>query len=125
MNTQALQHVLDWLRTTDLNELSYQNGPDKIHFRFDEPSESESAFPPCSLTPVLSPEVGLFHLSELGKSAQAGKGDEVRAGAVLGLVDTGLSKKKVKAPAAGRIVSAPEDGAPVEYGQPLFFIEPR
>lgn len=125
MNTRSLQHVLNWLRTTDLNEFSYQKGSDKMHFCFDESPGPEPAFPPCSLTPVLSPEVGLFRLSELGKSSRVGKGDEVREGAVLGLVDTGRSKKKIKAPAAGRIVSAPEDGTPVEYGQPLFFIEPR
>lgn len=123
MNIQSLQHILDWLRTTDLNEFSYRKGPDKIHFRFDEDSDPESAFPHCSLTPVLSPEVGLFYFEDVGKAARTGKGDEVRQGAVLGLIDTGRSKKKIKAPTAGRIVSAPEDGVPVEYGQPLFFIE--
>ena len=48
------------------------------------------------------------------------------AGAVLGTVDTGAKTVELKAPAAGTLVgTGPEDGKPVEYGQPLFFIAPR
>ncbi len=75
---------------------------------------------------VGSPEVGVFRAGAKGRSAAAAPGDDVAAGALLGSVDTGTAVVDVKAPAAGRLVSgAAEDGKAVEYGQPLFFIQPR
>ncbi|WP_428041890.1 biotin/lipoyl-containing protein, partial [Candidatus Avelusimicrobium fimicolum] len=48
----------------------------------------------------------------------------VKEGDSLGVVETVSHKHKVTAPVSGklRIVTA-KDGAPVEFGLPLFFIE--
>ncbi|MBI2361852.1 MAG: hypothetical protein HYV15_00495 [Elusimicrobia bacterium] len=60
------------------------------------------------------------------RSPKAQAGDEVSAGTLLGLIDTGLAKVEVKSPSAGKLLAgAAEDGKPVEFGQPLFFIQPR
>ena len=127
MNTQTLQNVLQWLRTTDLAEISYRRGPDKISFRVDDAvTAPESALPGCSLVPVVSPEVGLFRASKLGKPRTAEKDADVSEGLELGVVEAGKTQHPVKAPASGRIVSVHiEEGQAVEYGQPLFFIRPQ
>lgn len=118
--------VIDWMRTTDLAELSYRRGEDAVQLRLEEAGPAPDAgFPPCALVPVTSPEVGIFRSSDIGKPLGVEKGKPVKEGDVLGLIETGTSKHKVKAAAAGRLVSVLiEDGKAVEYGQPLFFVRP-
>jgi len=50
----------------------------------------------------------------------------VKKGAELGVVEAAKEFKPVSAPADGtlKIISV-EDGHTVEYGQPLFFLEPK
>ncbi|MFH2205105.1 MAG: biotin/lipoyl-containing protein [Elusimicrobiota bacterium] len=126
MNKRTLQDVADWMKTTDLARVSYRRAGETIEFSLeDAPSAAESAFPPCRLIPVSAREVGLFRPGPLGTAGGIEKGSEVKEGAVLGLIAAGKEQHEVKAPAAGRIISAlVEDGDPVEYGQPLFFIQP-
>jgi biotin carboxyl carrier protein len=117
--------VLDWMRTTDLVEVAYRSGEDKVSFRFEDAGPVHGPIPGTSLVPVLSPEVGIFRFNEIGKARRAEKDVEVEAGLVLGLVDTGAAKREVTAPAAGRLsLVLAEEGKAVEYGQPLFFIRP-
>ncbi|MFH1726688.1 MAG: biotin/lipoyl-containing protein [Elusimicrobiota bacterium] len=122
-----IKSVMDWLRSTDLAEVSYRRGGDGIHLRLDEGAGvPEPSFPPCPLVAVTSPEVGVFRSSALGKPPAAERGRDVKEGQTLGLVETGDSEHKIAAPVSGRIVSAHiEEGSAVEYGQPLFFIRPR
>jgi acetyl-CoA carboxylase biotin carboxyl carrier protein len=52
-------------------------------------------------------------------------GSEVRGGQVLGVVEALKVPNDIKAPKAGRIVEVLiEDGGIVEFGQPLFVMEP-
>lgn len=119
-----LKGVLDWMRTTDLVEVSYRSGEDKVSFRLDDASP-EAPFPGSSLVPVVSPEVGVFRFNDLGKARKAEKDSEVEDGLLLGLVDTGKAKAEVRAPAKGLLsLVLAEEGKAVEYGQPLFFIRP-
>ena len=127
MNTRSFQDVIQWLKTTDLAEVSYRRAEDRFRFRVDDaPVVPESALSGCSLVPVISPEVGLFRASELGRPRKADKDADVSEGDELGVIEAGRKKHKVKAAASGRIAAIRiEDGQPVEYGQPLFFIRPR
>ena len=125
MNTEKIQEVLGWLRGTDLVEVQYRS--QGVGFSL---STSEGAPPPVPapanrFTPVCSPAVGLFQWSEPGKPRVAEEGRSVEAGQTLGLVETAKDRTTpVKAPTAGRIARVfAEAGAPVEYGQPLFFLE--
>ncbi len=126
MNTRNLQAVADWMKSTDLLTVSYRSNGEAIELSLDDaPAAPESAFPPCRLVPVTAQEVGLFRFSPLGKAQRAEKGAEVKKGQALGLIAAGKTEHPVKAPESGRIVSALiEDGDPVEYGQPIFFIQP-
>lgn len=126
MTQRTLQDVADWMKSTDLVKVSYRKGTDALALSVDgTPLSPESAFPPCRLEAVRAHEVGIFRYQEIGKARGPEKGSDVQAGQILGLITTGKAKYEVKAPAAGRIVSElTEDGMAVEYGQPLFFIQP-
>lgn len=126
MNTKPIQEVADWMKTTDLALVSYRKGGEAMELASETaPRVPEGAFPPCRLVPVVAGEVGLFRFQELGEARKAEKDAQVKEGDVLGHIAAGGKKHAVKAPASGKIVSEMiDDGAPVEYGQPLFFIQP-
>ena len=127
MDTQELKVVLDWMRGTDLAEVVYKKGGQGFELAADGAVPAPAGgFPEARVTPVCSPEVGVFRACGRGASFKGQPGDAVESGAVLGAVDTGAKTVELKAPAAGKLVGAgPEDGKAVEYGQPLFFIQPR
>lgn len=74
---------------------------------------------------VVAELVGFFHHPAEPDGGVARPGLRVRAGRVLGTIDSLNVPIPVTAPVAGRVVEVlVEDGQPVEYGQPLFLIEP-
>lgn len=125
MKTDDLKPILSWLKTTDLVEVSWRSSGEGFSL-----STAESALPPPAASPgrftaVLSPAVGLFEFSELGKARQASEGLAVTPQTVLGFVEISKGKSSpVTAPRAGRLARVlVAGGDPVEFGQPLFFIE--
>lgn len=126
MEKKALEKVLSWVRTTDLAEVAYRRGGEAVELSLEDAEPSlEGAFPACRLVPVASPEVGVFRWAKPGKARAIEPGAAVSKGQVLGLVQTGAADKEVAAPESGRLVKElVDDGTPVEYGQPLFFIQP-
>lgn len=128
MKTEQLKDVMAWIKTTDLVELSFQENGDGFSFATSQKAASAPYyFPGPRLTAVVSQNVGIFHWNKLGKSQAFQEGDSVGSGDALGLIDGGLKKTApVAAPCAGvlRKISI-DEGAPVQFGQPLFFIEPK
>ena len=125
MDTRVLDEILSWMRTTDLVELSYRRGSDGFEFRTDAAPAAPAAFPASSLVPVCSTAVGVFRFSKPGSAPRAQEGGAVACGASLGIVETGTKAVEISAPSAGRLVKVlAQDGAPVEFGQPLFLIAP-
>ena len=122
-----LKDVLSWLKTTDLVEVSYKENGKGFSLGTSEapPAPIPSAVFPSRYECVASPAVGLF-VPALGQ-AKAEEGREVAEGAQLGLIDGGgKAATPVKAPRAGRVARVMiEAGQAVQYGQPLFLIEPR
>lgn len=123
-----LKDVLSWLKTTDLVEVSFKEGGKGFTLGTSEapPAAVPSAVFPSRYTCVASPAVGLFQAAALGQP-RAEEGREVAEGAVLGVIDGGgKASTPVKAPHAGRVARVlVEGGQAVQYGQPLFLIEPR
>ena len=123
MDTKLIQEVTDWLRTTDLAEFCYEKNGDSLEIKTREALPEPARFP-CSLTPVCSPAIGIYHVAEKGKNGPFADGQKSAEGAPLGLVETASETHFITAPHAGKLhVAAAEDGTAVEYGQPLFFIE--
>lgn len=123
MDTKLITEVTDWLKTTDLAEFCYEKDGDCIEVKTQEALPEPAQFS-CSLTAVTAPAVGIYRTAAKGKELPLKEGQAVKEGDVLGLVETVSKKHKITAPVSGklRIVTA-QEGAPVEFGLPLFFIE--
>jgi len=122
-----LGKILSWMRGTDLVELAFKDGRGGFEFRLEgTESAPESKFPHSSLTTVSSPGVGFFRFASPGHPRKAEEGGSVAQGDCLGILDTGDKPIEVRADRGGRLVKVlVQDGSPVEYGQPLFFLAPR
>ena len=124
MDTKLITDITNWLKTTDLIEFCYQKDHNCIEIKTRQalpaPVECE-----CHLTAVTAPAIGVYHCAQKGKNLVLKEGQILKAGDALGLVESTAKKHVLTAPLSGtlRIISA-EDNKPVEYGQPLFFIEP-
>ena len=124
MDTKLITEITNWLKTTDLVEFCYQKDHNCIEIKTREalPDPVQTA---CHLTVVTAPALGFYYAAQKGQSLPLKEGQTVKAGDKLGIVESAAKKHAVTSPVSGtlRVISA-EDGKPVEYGQPLFFIEP-
>ncbi len=75
---------------------------------------------------VTSPIVGTFYrASSPDKPSLVEVGDTVKEGQVLCIIEAMKLMNEIESEASGKIVQVlVENGQPVEYGQPLFVIEP-
>ena len=124
MDTKLITDITNWLKTTDLVEFCYQKDHNCIEIKTREalPAPIESV---CHLIAVTAPAVGVYYAAQRGKNLILKEGQRIKQGDSLGVVETAAKKQPVTAPVSGtlRVITA-EDGKAVEYGQPLFFIEP-
>ena len=125
MDVKTLTKMTKWMETTDLEEITWKNGDDKISLKLNNNPE-HSATITSALEPVLSPSIGIFRFARPGKTNHLKEGSTVKAGVEMGVVEVGKDFKSVASSSNGllKIISI-EDGKPVEYGQPLFFVEPK
>ncbi|HOW88742.1 MAG TPA: biotin/lipoyl-binding protein [Elusimicrobiales bacterium] len=125
MDVKTLSKITKWMESTDLEEVTWKNGGDKISLKVNNTPEPHSKFS-SSVVTVSAPSIGVFRFARPGKANAVKQGMTVKKGAELGVVEAAKEFKPVSAPVDGnlKIVSV-EDGQTVEYGQPLFFIEPR
>ncbi|MBI5629817.1 MAG: hypothetical protein HY921_02905 [Elusimicrobia bacterium] len=126
MKTDHLKEIISWIKTTDLIEVSFKDGAKG--FSFSSAGEAQAPhfpIPPSRYRPVCAPAVGIFQWSELGRARKAEEGAAVSEGDVLGVIEKGKGAvAQVLSPCAGRVARVMvEGGGPVEYGQPLLFIE--
>ena len=125
MDTKLIREVTDWMKTTDLAEFCYENNGDSLEIKTQEALPEPAQFS-CSLTAVTAPTVGIYHAADKGQNLTLTEGQAVEQGASLGVVETVSKKHKITAPVAGKLrVVAAQEGAAVEFGLPLFFIEPQ
>ena len=75
---------------------------------------------------VLSPMVGTYYESPAPDSPNFIKiGDQVKAGDTLCIIEAMKMMNQIEADVSGKVVAAlAKNGEPVEFGQPLFIIEP-
>ncbi len=92
------------------------------------PAAAEKAVEPAKTNQikVTSPIVGTFYRSSSpDKPAYVEVGDMVKKGQVLCIIEAMKLMNEIESESAGKIVQTlVENGQPVEYGQPLFVIEP-
>jgi len=126
MDTKKLKPILDWAKSTDLEEVSFRKNEESLEFQLEGAVNApQSVFPPCSLSAITASEVGIFRAEGQGTAVNAEEGCAVSSGQVVGYIETGSNRHPVKSDTTGKIISAKiEDGQPVEFGQPLFFVQP-
>jgi acetyl-CoA carboxylase biotin carboxyl carrier protein len=85
-----------------------------------------AAVPPANGTLVKSPIVGTFYRSPDPNSPPfVGVGDHVKVGQVLCIIEAMKLMNEIEAEVSGEVVKVhPENGQPVQYGDPLFTIRP-
>jgi acetyl-CoA carboxylase biotin carboxyl carrier protein len=78
------------------------------------------------LIPIEAPMVGTFYrASSPVADPYVREGDLVKEGQILCIIEAMKLMNEIEAKVGGRIVKIfPENGQPVEYGQPLFLIDP-
>jgi len=89
-------------------------------------TEKASETVKANQTKVTSPIVGTFYrASSPDKPPYVEVGDSVKKGQVLCIIEAMKLMNEIESETAGKVVQVlVESGAPVEYGQPLFIIEP-
>jgi acetyl-CoA carboxylase biotin carboxyl carrier protein len=86
----------------------------------DTSAPASDSTPTMTTTEVTSPAVGIFHPAK----TPIAEGEAIKAGQVIGLVESMRVPNEVTAPKAGRIRDIRVgDGQGVEFGQVLFVIE--
>ena len=125
MDTKLITEITDWIKTTDLAEFCYDKNGDAIEIKTQEALPEPPEFS-CSLAPVTSPAIGIYHAAEKGKNLVLKEGQNIQEGEPLGWVETFSKKHKIVAPVNGILrVAAASEGTAVEFGLPLFFIEKK
>ena len=147
MDINKLEKVIKLLKDNDLHEIeieekdsrikvkssaeqqvvapSYQTTPDasegKVTAQKEEVEKTESKY-----KLILSPMVGTFYRSPAPESPlYVEEGQVINKGQILCLVEAMKLMNEIEADIKGKIISIlVENGQPVEYGEPLFEIEP-
>lgn len=126
MDIKTLGKLTKWMESTDLEEITWKGNGEKVSLKINNYPQQGQMLPGSSLVAVNSPTIGLFRFAPAGKSNLIKEGSPVKKGQELGGVEVGKEYRPVVSPENGsvKIVSVKE-GETVEYGQPLFFVEPR
>ncbi len=80
----------------------------------------------AGLVPVTSPMVGTYYAASSPDSAPyIAQGDHINKGQVVGIVEAMKLMNEIESEVAGTIVRiVAENGMPVEFGSPLFMVQP-
>jgi acetyl-CoA carboxylase biotin carboxyl carrier protein len=81
----------------------------------------------ANLVKIEAPMVGTFYRASAPDAAPfVQEGDVVKDGQVLCIIEAMKLMNEIEAKVAGRIARVlVENGQPVEFGQPLFLVDPR
>ena len=153
MNLKELKELIDMLKNTDITEVEIERSGVKVRLRKGgevtfHPAMPRMEYPPASIVApaqaepeiqeapaaaqtsnqikVTSPIVGTFYrASSPDKPSYVEVGDVVKKGQVLCIIEAMKLMNEIESEAAGKVVQVLVDNnQPVEYGQPLFLIEP-
>jgi len=115
----------------DVTELEVAWGESRVKIRRDRSGPPSSPPPAPAPTPHLlaieAPMVGTFYRAPSPDAPPyVNEGDPVKEGQVLCIIEAMKLMNEIEAKMSGRVVKILADnGQPVEYGQPLFLIDPQ
>ncbi len=138
-----VRQLIDLALARGLSELEVSSGEIRIRIRRElAPVAAPAAAPPPAvvhapaeealraeshLVTIEAPMVGTFyHAPSPTAEPYVRKGDVIKEGQVLCIIEAMKLMNEIESKVAGRIAKIlVENGQPVEYGQPLFLVEPR
>ncbi|HKV43713.1 MAG TPA: acetyl-CoA carboxylase biotin carboxyl carrier protein [bacterium] len=106
---------------------AHRNSAGRIAVDLTPPAAAAAADDPeIRLVPIAAPMVGTFYRSAKPDAAPfVSEGDEVHIGQTVCILEAMKLFNEIPSDVDGRIVRIlVESGAPVEYGQPLFLVDP-
>jgi acetyl-CoA carboxylase biotin carboxyl carrier protein len=134
---ERLREIVRLLKEEDLTEITVAEGDARITVRRSPIHEAESTAPggtgpaatpevPAGTVPITAPLVGTFYRRATPDADPfVEPGDTVRPGDVVCVIEAMKVMNEIKAETAGRVRGVlADDGAPVEYGQVLFVLDP-
>lgn len=140
MEIKKIKELIKLAKTEGITDLKYKSGDDEVSFKFSNHYEVSHSPPPTkhheappitenpktNLLEVKSPFVGTFYSSPSPESpSYVHKGDRVRKGQVLCIVEAMKIMNEIESEFSGEIVEiCVENENYVEYGQVLFRIRP-
>lgn len=148
MDLKDIKAVLKLIQETDVEEIELEQEGRRVRIRRRGPPVAAPAPTPLAPAPVAqvaaevpgapdirettnlitveSPMVGTFYrASAPGADSYVREGDKVVKGTVLCLIEAMKLMNEIEAEVSGKVHSIlVENAQPVEYGQPLFLLEP-
>ncbi|MFI5359523.1 MAG: acetyl-CoA carboxylase biotin carboxyl carrier protein [Halanaerobiales bacterium] len=143
MNLEEIKLLIDILKETDVTELEVKNGDSKIRIKRGchgvdyppfETAQIQAQKPKASETPkeekkyeeIVAPMVGTFYRAPSPDSRPYVEiGDIVNPGDILCIIEAMKLMNEIEVETRGKIIDIlVANGEPVEYGEPLFIIEP-
>jgi acetyl-CoA carboxylase biotin carboxyl carrier protein len=149
INLKEIRVLLDLLREYGLTEVEVERGGDRIRLRREPagppaapsaPVAAPAAAPAAQaaapepvrddrrqhLVTVEAPMVGTFYRAPSPEAEPyVREGDVIKEGQVLCIIEAMKLMNEIESKVSGRIIRVlAENSQPVEYGQPLFLIEP-
>jgi acetyl-CoA carboxylase biotin carboxyl carrier protein len=145
MELDEIRHILDLLKETDITEFQIERDGVKLKIKREkffaplevsrpsqvppvsETKEAEEAPPEeTNLVTITSPIVGVFYRSPSPDAPHfVEEGSTVKKGQVLCIVEAMKLMNEIESDVDGIVRKIlVENGQPVEYGEPLFLIEP-
>ncbi len=143
MNLREIRALLELLQQYGLTELEVEQGGSRVRLRREgvvpapttsplpapvaeavEPSSREAQAHP--FVTVEAPMVGTFYRASSPEAEPyVREGDLIKEGQVICIIEAMKLMNEIESKAAGRVVKVlAENNQPVEYGQPLFLVEP-
>jgi len=135
VDLEELQRIIRLLKEEDLTEITVSDGEKTITVRRDlrarisaageQASENAEEQIAADADVITAPLLGTFYnRPNPDEEPFVSEGDVVSAGDTLCIIDAMKVMNEIKAEFPARIVEVlVEDGAPVQYGQPLFRFE--
>lgn len=142
MDLREIRELVKLIDQTGISELSIESNGMRVAIKKNPggPQGAEERPVPAALalpaetkekdaakfTPVVSPMVGTFYRAPAPDAPPyVQPGDIVQKGQTLCLIEAMKMMNEIKAEVTGEVVEIlVENGEPVEYGQPLFYLQP-
>ncbi len=144
LNVEEIRELVRIVSEADIAELEIETGNFRVAIRkgagnsaapplpalaapAQAPAESPAEPAPPRWIPVTAPMVGTFYRAPAPDAPPfVNEGDRVTAGQTVCLIEAMKMFNEIPSEVTGRVVRIlVENGAPVEYGQPLLLIEPE